>query len=129
MYVTLKEDARPRASYRARTREERGINIYRRHFCAVIRAIMSGSSVVVPVSARPTLVSRKWIPIRWHPPNPAPPPPLFLRVQKYTPFPPLLSFSVGGPPTHGGNERGTRDSSGFRLSSITRLNVSLPYWQ
>jgi len=25
------------------------------------------------------------------------------------------------------NERGTRDSSGFRLSSITRLDVSLPY--
>lgn len=28
-----------------------------------------------------------------------------------------------------GNERGTRDSSGFRLSSITRLDVSLPYQQ
>lgn len=52
-----------------------------------------------------------------------------LRAQKYAPpfpFAPLV-FSRQ---THArGNERGTRDSSGFRLSSITRLDVSLPYQQ
>lgn len=51
------------------------------------------------------------------------------RAQKYAPpfpFAPLV-FSRQ---THArGNERGTRDSSGFRLSSITRLDVSLPYQQ
>lgn len=51
------------------------------------------------------------------------------QAQKYAPpfpFAPLV-FSRW---THArGNERGTRDSSGFRLSSITRLDVSLPYQQ
>lgn len=82
-----------------------------RHFYFVIFTLC-----LVQVSssiARP-LVPRKWIPI------------LPRRTQKYAPLFPVspLVFTW----TYAwGNERGTRDSSGFRLSSITRLDVSLLY--
>ena len=60
------------------------------------------------------LVPPKWIPI------------LPRRAQKYTHA--HVSPLVFSRWTYArGNEWGTRDSSGFRLSSITRLDVSLPY--
>jgi len=99
---------------RASAGKEKRRRIY--HCCPVISTSCPDQTSFC--IARP-LVPRKWIPI------------LRCRVQKYTqPLPalspvPALVFTRW---THAReNERGTRDSSGFRLSSITRLDVSLPY--